>query len=67
MTPYIGTGMGITWEEWRKWEFTGSHMDIRLVDYWRIPVHIVEKFYELEIKKGREDINTRKFTLGGKK
>ena len=67
LTPYIGTGMGITREEWRKWEFTGSHMDIRLVDYWRIPVHIIERFYELEMEKGREDINMRKFILEGKK
>jgi len=67
LTPYIGTGMGITREEWQKWEFTGSHMDIRLVDYWRIPVHIIEKFYELEIKKGREDLDMRKFILEGEK
>lgn len=61
-TPYVGTSIGITQEEWDRWGFTGSHLDIRLVDYWRIPTGIVEKFFDLELRKGREDGDIRKFT-----
>ena len=60
-TPYVGTVIGITHEEWERWEFTGSHLDIRLIDYWKIPVSIIEKFYALELAKGREDRNIRTF------
>src|SRR3972149_1353824 len=61
LAPYIGTGMGISQEEWDKWEFTGSHLDIRLIDYWKIPINIIEKFYALELGKGREDKEIRGF------
>lgn len=63
MTPYVGTGIGVSREEWNKWQFTGSHLDIRLIDYWKIPVDIIQKFYSLELTKGREDKDERKFIL----
>lgn len=59
--PYPNTPSGISFEEWDRRRFTGSHLDIRLVDYWRIPVDIVEAFFELELSKGREDRDVRKF------
>jgi hypothetical protein len=41
--------------------FTGSHLDIRLIDFWKIPIDIVDAFFSLELKKGREDRNVRNF------
>ena len=61
MVPYVETASGLTREEWDKWGFTGSHLDIRLVDYWKIPTDIIEKFYALELEKGREDRQKRKY------
>ena len=61
MTPYVGISAGVTQEEWNKWGFIGSHLDIRLIDFWKIPVEIVRKFYNLELTKGREDYKERKF------
>lgn len=61
-TPYPGTSSGVTHEEWKYRKFTGSHLDIRLVDFWKIPIEIVEAFFSLELKKGREDKRNREFT-----
>ena len=59
--PYPSTPAGISYQEWTMRRFTGSHLDIRLVDYWRIPTDIVDAFFALELKKGREDKNVRNF------
>jgi anaerobic magnesium-protoporphyrin IX monomethyl ester cyclase len=59
--PYPSTPAGISFEEWDKRKFTGSHLDIRLVDFWKIPTDIVEAFFTLELKKGREDKSVRSF------
>lgn len=59
--PYPGTPVGISHEEWLRRKFTGSHLDIRLVDFWKIPVEIVTAFFSLELHKGREDRDVRKF------
>lgn len=60
-TPYPNTPSGISWDEWEDRRFTGSHLDIRLIDFWRIPIDIVEAFFSLELKKGREDRLVRSF------
>lgn len=59
--PYPSTPAGISFEEWNKRKFTGSHLDIRLIDFWKIPINVVEAFFALELKKGREDRNVRSF------
>ncbi len=59
--PYPNTPAGISYEEWRQRRFTGSHLDIRLIDFWKIPIDIVEDFFSLELAKGREDRNIRQF------
>lgn len=60
-TPYPGTFAGLTPAEWEKWDFIGSHLDIRLIDFWKIPEKTVEDFFKLEMEKGREDSKVRKF------
>jgi len=60
-TPYPGTPAGLSYKEWRKRRFTGSHLDIRLIDFWKIPIDIIDKFFSLELEKGREDKNIREF------
>lgn len=60
-TPYPSTPAGISHDEWNRRRFTGSHLDIRLIDFWKIPIDIVEAFFSLEAKKGREDKNVREF------
>jgi len=65
MTPYVGTASGISYNEWNKWGFTGSHLDIRLVDYWKIPVNVISKFYGMELAMGREDKGERRFVNAG--
>lgn len=60
-TPYPNTPTGISYEEWRRTKFTGSHLDIRLVDFWKIPIDTIDAFFSLELKKGREDKNIRDF------
>ena len=59
--PYPGTPAGITYEEWDRRKFIGSHLDIRLIDFWKIPIDIFDAFFSLELNKGREDKNIRKF------
>jgi len=59
--PYPNTPAGISYEEWRMRRFTGSHLDIRLIDFWKIPIDIVDAFFSLELEKGREDKNLRSF------
>lgn len=59
--PYPNTPSGITYEEWTRRRFTGSHLDIRLIDFWKIPLDIFDAFFSLELKKGREDKDIRKF------
>jgi len=59
--PYPNTPAGISYEEWRQRRFTGSHLDIRLIDFWKIPIEVVEAFFNLEIEKGREDKMVRRF------
>jgi len=59
--PYPNTPAGLSYEEWRMRRFTGSHLDIRLIDFWKIPIDIVDAFFSLELKKGREDRNVRNF------
>jgi len=60
-TPYPNTPAGISYEEWRKRGFIGSHLDIRLIDFWKIPIDIVDTFFSLELERGREDRNVRRF------
>ena len=60
-TPYPGTSSGLTPEEWDRWKFIGSHLDIRLIDYWKIPEKIIEDFFKMEMEKGREDSEMREF------
>lgn len=60
-TPYPNTPAGISYEEWRKRKFTGSHLDIRLIDFWKIPLDVINEFFSLELRKGREDKNIRDF------
>lgn len=59
--PYPDTAGGISQTEWDKRRFIGSHLDIRLIDFWKIPINIVDSFFTLELKKGREDKDVRKF------
>ncbi len=59
--PYPGTFSGISQEEWNKWGFTGSHLDIRLVDYWKIPRKVLDMFFEMETAAGRRAHDTREF------
>lgn len=59
--PYPNTPAGISYSEWQQRGFIGSHLDLRLVDYWRIPRDIVEAFFKLELEKGREDSRLRSF------
>jgi len=59
--PYPNTPAGVSQEEWTKRRFIGSHLDIRLIDFWKIPIDILDLFFTLELKKGREDGNIRKF------
>lgn len=60
-TPYPNTPTGISYEEWKRRKFIGSHLDIRLVDFWKIPIDTIDAFFSLELKKGREDKNIRDF------
>lgn len=60
-TPYPNTSAGISYEEWEKRKFIGSHLDIRLIDFWRIPIHTIDDFFALELNKGREDKDIRRF------
>jgi len=60
-TPYPGTPAGVSYEEWEERRFTGSHLDTRLIDFWKIPIDIINDFFSLELKKGREDKNLREF------
>ena len=59
--PYPGTPAGISYEEWDKRKFIGSHLDIRLIDFWKVPIDIFDAFFSLELKNGREDKDIRKF------
>ena len=59
--PYPDTLSGITYDEWEKRRFIGSHLDIRLIDFWKIPIEILDSFFTLELQKGREDMHLRKF------
>lgn len=61
--PYPGTPTGINYEEWDRRKFIGSHLDIRLIDFWKIPVDIFDAFFSLELEKGREDKDIRKFIM----
>ncbi|MDD5656547.1 MAG: radical SAM protein [Elusimicrobia bacterium] len=63
--PYPDTPSGIPYEEWRRRGFIGSHLDIRLIDFWKIPLDVVEDFFRLELGKGREDRTVRSFTGRG--
>ena len=60
-TPYPNTPSGISYKEWNERKFTGSHLDIRLVDFWKIPIDIVDAFFSLELEKGREDKKIREY------
>lgn len=61
MAPYVGTGTGIPQNEWDRCGFTGSHLDLRLADYWQIPRRVLDRFFALELSKGREDRSIRNF------
>ena len=60
--PYPDTKGGIPHSEWENRRFIGSHLDIGLIDFWKIPIDIMDSFFTLELKKGREDTHLRKFT-----
>lgn len=59
--PYPGTFSGLSQAEWNKWGFTGSHLDIRLIDYWKIPRKVLDLFFEMEAAAGRKAHDTREF------
>ncbi|MGO9016331.1 MAG: radical SAM protein [Dissulfurispiraceae bacterium] len=59
--PYPDTPAGITHEEWSRRKFIGSHLDIRLIDFWKIPIDVFDAFFSIEMANGREDKDVRKF------